>query len=292
MRNKSFKSLDEQVEILKSHGLRIDNEVEAKTFLMKNNYYRVSGYSLTLRKNDCFFYGTTFNNIVDIYNFDYELRHILLKYLEIIEVTLKSIYAYEFSYKYGPYGYLDVLNFTDENIYRTTIAKSEKQKERNLSNEAYLQHFKELNQPVPLWAYVDVLTLGNISKLYKITKVDVQKSVAAHYGLVLNTAHLTLGKFLHSMTILRNLCAHGSRLFNRLFEQKPFLSKQEKALLRKDSNGQQDNAHLFGFILLMKRLIAKKEFEAMKYEIISLSEKISFVDMKYYGFSDDWKSLI
>ena len=156
MRNKSFKSLDEQVEILKSRGLRIDNEVEAKTFLMKNNYYRVSGYSLTLRKNDCFFYGTTFNNIADIYNFDYELRHILLKYLEIIEVTLKSIYAYEFSYKYGPYGYLDVLNFTDENIYRTTIAKSEKQKERNLSNEAYLQHFKELNQPVPLWAYDDV----------------------------------------------------------------------------------------------------------------------------------------
>lgn len=43
MRNKSFKSLDEQVEILKSRGLRIDNEVEAKTFLMKNNYYRVSG---------------------------------------------------------------------------------------------------------------------------------------------------------------------------------------------------------------------------------------------------------
>lgn len=30
----------------------------------------------------------------------------------------------------------------------------------------------------------------------------------------------------------------------------------------------------------------------MKYEIISLSEKISFVDMKYYGFPDDWKSLI
>lgn len=33
VRNKSFKSLDEQVEILKSRGLRIDNEVEAKTFL-------------------------------------------------------------------------------------------------------------------------------------------------------------------------------------------------------------------------------------------------------------------
>ena len=94
MRNKSFKSLDEQVEILKSRGLRIDNEVEAKTFLMKNNYYRVSGYSLTLRKNDCFFYGTTFNNIADIYNFDYELRHILLKYLEISVLLYENLLAF------------------------------------------------------------------------------------------------------------------------------------------------------------------------------------------------------
>ena len=71
--------------------MTIVNKDYAKEFLLKNNYYRISGYSLTLRNHDIFYPGTTFQNIVDIYNFDRILRNILAKYLEIIEVTIKSI---------------------------------------------------------------------------------------------------------------------------------------------------------------------------------------------------------
>lgn len=52
MTNKDFRTIDEQVELLRSRGLTIEDEAEAKEFLLRNNYYRVSGYSLTLRKND------------------------------------------------------------------------------------------------------------------------------------------------------------------------------------------------------------------------------------------------
>lgn len=52
MADKDFKTIDEQIEILRSRGLTIEDEAEAKDFLLRNNYYRVSGYSLTLRKND------------------------------------------------------------------------------------------------------------------------------------------------------------------------------------------------------------------------------------------------
>ena len=95
MEEKKFKTIDEQLEILKSRGLIIEDESVAKEFLLYNNYYRVSGYSLTLRKNDIFYESTTFQNIIDIYNFDHEFRHIILKYIENIEVKFKSIYAYE-----------------------------------------------------------------------------------------------------------------------------------------------------------------------------------------------------
>lgn len=54
MADKDFKTIDEQIEILRSRGLTIEDEAEAKDFLLRNNYYRVSGYSLTLRKNDAF----------------------------------------------------------------------------------------------------------------------------------------------------------------------------------------------------------------------------------------------
>lgn len=84
MPDKEFKTIEEQINILKERGLKISNETEAADFLKYNNYYRISGYSLTLRNHDVFSKNSEFQNIMDIYNFDYELRHILLKYLEMI----------------------------------------------------------------------------------------------------------------------------------------------------------------------------------------------------------------
>ncbi len=74
MSTKDFKTIDEQLEILRSRGLIIDDENIAKDFLLYNNYYRISGYSLTLRKNNIFSKSASFQNIIDIYNFDHELR--------------------------------------------------------------------------------------------------------------------------------------------------------------------------------------------------------------------------
>lgn len=74
MTDKGFKTINEQLEILRSRGLTINDETQARDFLLHNNYYRISGYSLTLRKNDTFSRFATFQNIVDIYNFDHEQR--------------------------------------------------------------------------------------------------------------------------------------------------------------------------------------------------------------------------
>ena len=292
MAQKDFKTLDEQIAILKSRGLSIPHEAAAKQFLYQNNYYRVSGYSLTLRKHDVFTKSATFQNIIDIYDFDHELRHILLKYIEIIEVAVKSIYAYEFTKVHGATGYLDASNFLDPTRHATILANAEAQKTKRLPHEAYLKHFvEELKQDVPLWAYVDLLTISDISFLYSISKESIKTEVAKALGITKQGPYL-VGRFMHSMTIIRNLCAHGSRLYNRLFEQKPNLNKKELALLRKDPNGTVDNSHLFSFILIMKRLLSAEDFRALKAEIISLTSKIPFVEMKYYGFPDNWQKQI
>ena len=107
MAEKEFKTIAEQIALLKSRGLKIPNETKAGDFLLRNNYYRVSGYSLTLRKHDVFYPKFEFQNIMDIYYFDHELRHLLMHYIDCIEVSLKSVYAYEFSKVYGPTGYFD-----------------------------------------------------------------------------------------------------------------------------------------------------------------------------------------
>ena len=97
---------------------------------------------------------------------------------------------------------------------------------------------------------------------------------------------------MHSLTIIRNLCAHGSRLFNRLFEQKPRLSRKELAILRKDEQGNIDNAHLFGFIIIIKRLLKADDFAELKNELLDLKQKYPFVNLKYYGFPEDWQKVL
>ena len=94
MPDKEFKTIEQQIALLKGRGLQIPDSTLAADFLYRNNYYRVSGYSLTLRSHDEFVPGTTFQNIIDIYEFDHALRHTLLKYIEVIEVTVKSIYSH------------------------------------------------------------------------------------------------------------------------------------------------------------------------------------------------------
>lgn len=289
MPDKEFKTIEEQIALLRSRGLDISDNADVRDFLMRNNYYRVSGYSLTLRSHDLFKQNTSFQNIVDIYNFDHELRHILLQYIEVIEVTVKSIYSYEFTKRYGATGYLDVTHFSDDVKYHEIIDKANKQKMARLPHEAYLKHFVEdLHQDIPLWAYVDLLTISDISFLYSISDHDVQDAVASVLGIIHRGPDI-LKRFMHSMTIIRNLCAHGSRLYNRLFEQKPWLNKRERSLLRKDKSGTIDNSHLFGFILIMRRLLKPEEFTAMVNEISVLTIRYPFVNMKYYGFCDDWK---
>lgn len=292
MAEKEFKTIDEQIEILKGRGLSIEDEIVARDFLLRNNYYRISGYSLTLRSNDVFHPGTTFRNIQDIYEFDHELRHILLRYIEVIEVTVKSIYAYEFTKKFGATGYLDSRRFADVKKHQEIMSKAEKQKEARRQHEAYLKHYLEdLKQEIPLWAFVDLLTIADISFLYKISDPTIKEAVASKMGLEVKGASI-LESFMHSITIIRNLCAHGSRLFNRLFEQKPSLKRSELKLLMKSTNGEVDNAHLFGFIILLRRLLITSDFNDLKNDIIRLSEKYPFVGMRYYGFPSGWECKI
>lgn len=290
MADKEFKTIDEQIELLRSRGLTINDEAEAKDFLLRHNYYRVSGYSLTLRKDDVFAESATFQNIEDIYNFDHEFRHIILHHIETIEVQMKSVYAYEFTKVYGPLGYLDAARFSNQEKYQEIMEKADRQKRQRLRHEAYLKHFiNELRQEIPLWAYVDLLTISDISFLYTILERPLKITVARRFGLTMNRGPEILGHYMHSMTIIRNLCAHGSRIYNRLFEQKPSLNKREQELLIRRDDGTMDNAHFFGFFLIMKRLLPAENFADMKKAVIALTEKYPFVRLDYYGFREDWK---
>ena len=59
-----------------------------------------------------------------------------------------------------------------------------------------------------------------------------------------------------------------------------------------EKNGVVDNAHLYSFVLIMKRLLIRDEFVTMKSEIYELTKKYPFIDMKHYGFRNDWYTVL
>ena len=85
---KSFKSLDEQVEILRSKGLIIEDEELTKQILLRENYFFINGYRVLLMNSyadKSFIIGATFRELYSIFLFDRYMRNILFKNLMIIE---------------------------------------------------------------------------------------------------------------------------------------------------------------------------------------------------------------
>jgi len=284
-----FKTIDEQLEALRSKGLIIDNDAEARQFLFCVGYYTFKGYSRTLSNHGDFYPGTRFKNIMDIYMFDHELRHVLLKYIEKIEVRFKSIYAYRFAQMHNPDTYLDIGKFTDDETHSSIVSKADYYKNQRIKHDENLKAIEDSGQVIPIWAYLEFVSFGEASLLYSITDAQVKDVIAADYGLTVSSKADIIRKFIHRMVDLRNLCAHWDRLHNFIFSQKPFLNKHELGLLIRKPDGSYDNEHLYAFVIVMRRLLMPDEFSEMKSKIIDLNKKYPFVHMRHYGFRDDWR---
>ena len=101
---KVFKSLDEQVEILKNKGLVINDVDAAKNVLLRENYFFISGYRrlfMLSYKDNTFIPGTTFEELYSVFCFDRKIRNIFFRYILIVENNIKSIISYQLSKKYG-----------------------------------------------------------------------------------------------------------------------------------------------------------------------------------------------
>ena len=122
---KPFKTYAEQVRHLKSaHGLIVPDEERAMYILSKINYYRLSAYGISLREpgnKERYKAGTTFEDLVNLYNFDAALRSFLFLPITEIEVQFRTKVAYRLGQQYGPEGYRDGSNFLPKQNTKTKI---------------------------------------------------------------------------------------------------------------------------------------------------------------------------
>ena len=290
--DKKFLTIDEQIELLKARGLNVTDICEARKALENLNYYRLSGYSLTLRKDDKFYENIDFQDLMQIYNFDNELKTMLFNVLTEIEINLKTHIAYILGQQTGSMGYMLPTNYANQSHYRQFVTGFEKALKDN-KHEAFVKHHnEEYNGEYPIWVAVEVLSFGNTSKLFSALNYSIKETIGEEYYNGISPKYLET--WFHSMAVLRNICAHGVRLFNRgLPTAVAFTRKELDELKAYGYNPNSIGKRLFFAIIIIHRILYDKTLrdELIK-QIKMLMQKYPFVKIEHYGFKDNWEEIL
>lgn len=272
--SKGFRTIDEQIEILRQKGLIIEDIEFAKEVLLRENYFFVNGYRMLLMNSYAdrtFVVGSTFRELYSIFLFDRYFRNILFKNLMIIENQLKSVISYQLSKKYGykDKDYLNVKNFTNDKLktrkVRDVIDKMKRQIRVNGSHHMATMHYINNYGYIPLWVLVKVLSFGIVCDLYSILKYDDQVAVADIFGV----SSSCMGNFLPILSNYRNLCAHEDIVYEHRTEKSIFNTiYHEKLNIPKMNNeyiyGKND---VFSVLIILKFLLREDDFRLMMKEI-------------------------
>ena len=271
---KEFKNLDEQIEIFKSKGLKIENTEYAKDVLFRENYFFLNGYRHLLMRSNVdrrYVDGATFEELYSMFLFDRTLRNILFKNILIIENNIKSIISYQLSIKYGyrEKDYLVPKNFTANKEKTKQVAdilrKMKRQINLNATQHSATSHYVTNYGYIPLWVLVKVLSFGIVGELYSILKKEDQLGIAEIYNMDVDT----LLNYLPILSNYRNLCAHEDILFSNKTQRQISDNKYHKLLhipIMDDEYiyGKND---VFALIIILKQMLSKGEFSNLMEEI-------------------------
>ncbi|WP_251159393.1 Abi family protein [Caniella muris] len=277
-----FCSIEEQVSRLTSRGMTVSDRRAAENFLITHNYYRVvNGYKfLFLDKdrskpgNEVFREGSDFDQLVAVFMFDRELRSRCLFALEVAESRMKTATVHAFCDRHrGTLDYLSFSSYCSKDQYRAprrydanlsdllTMLKSASL--GNCHHKAYVGHYLEHYDDVPLWVLSGCLSFGNMAHFYDLCDVPTRNEACKLVGRVVGR-RIESKRMSFTYKVLRdyrNICAHGDRLFCA-------------------RTGRRDSYRFKDFIDRIETVLTATEFEDLV--LAPVSETIATLDMFPY----------
>lgn len=296
--NKKPLSFQNQITLLKSRGLLIDDEPKALSYLQEISYYRLSAYFLPYQiAKDKFEPNITFEQIIKTYSFDRELRLLVFDCIERIEVAIRTQFIYQMSMHYNDSHWQDNQNhfitpyynkignlvnpFAD---FQAIISKAKTARTPETFIKHYLNNYHKPANP-PSWMCFELLTIGELSHIYRGLKNNADKKRIADFFEVHPTVFIS---WLHTLTYVRNICAHHSRLWNR------DLAIEPEKLLKPKGNwiGKpfENNKRVFYFLCVLRYMLLRANpGNSMKQKVETLFYKYPTVPIKYLGIPSDGK---
>ena len=306
MASKVFKTIEEQLDILKSKNLIIDDYDKAKTTLLRENYFFLNGYRspFLMTGSKRFIDGSTFEELHALFTFDRYFRNIIFKNILIVENNYKSIFSYVLSRKYGykEKDYLNVDNF-DKNREKARqindlIRKVKRQIRINGYQHSATSHYINNYGYIPLWVGVKVLSFGLMGELFSILKQEDKDEIATYYN---NVDSSSLGDYLSILSNYRNLCAHEDILYNHETQKGINDTKYhaELDIPMVDDEYIYGKHDIFALIIILKHMLTYSDFKMMMneidYEIDWLSGRLRSIDVQKIlyrmGFPDNYKQI-
>lgn len=226
--------------------MEIDDERNAIAALTRYGYYRLSGYWYQFRVREeregrivtyeDFIPGTSFENILEIYEFDRKLRVAIFEALEKIEIALRFHIGHTL-------GFVDSEAISNPDLFKREFfvvrsdlisdgkARSPYEKlvssiNRNLnqSSEDFVKHHRErYGGRVPIWALTEVMTFSQLQALLLGLADSHLNQIAKNIGLTDKTGDGIGGvllNWLECLIAIRNIVAHHGRLWNRTLNKK------------------------------------------------------------------------
>jgi len=219
---KKATTVEQQIKALKDRGMQIDTgEEKAKEILNDIGYFRLGfycfpfemGYPNKKHRTHQYRQDTKFSDVVRLYYLDVDLRHLLLRYINRIEINFRTKVVYFTSNQY--------INCNTWFIDPAVIEKSfidkfdaELYTENFRKNPVIKNHHKKYinDKYAPAWKTLEFFTFGTVLKVFQNLKdKSLKQNISLQYG-VRNV--VTFENYFRAIVELRNLCAHGSVLFD------------------------------------------------------------------------------
>lgn len=291
--------LPTQLQKLKSRGLGVADDAAALSLLHNLGYYRLAGYAfpfLVPPARKIFKQGTTFEQIVRVYDFDRELRVLMMNAVERIEVTMRSRLVHATCLSWDAHWFMDAakfhphfnhLQFMDQVERDMGIRYDRTTQQRILPAthaETFIQHYyTKYGDPYlpPFWMTAEVLSLGALSKVYKgIGDAAIKAAIASPFGV---PAKMFEG-WLHSLAHLRNICAHHGRLWNRVFSINPPFAHKHRGIMLSPNKLE---GHL---VVLVDALDVAHPGHSFRQDFKALRDRYPEIDPVAMGFPAGWST--
>ena len=306
MKTKTFKTLEEQIDILVRKGLVIDDIETAKEVLLRENYFFINGYRHLFMKSDVdrtFIEGTTFREMYAMFYFDRQLRNIIFKNILIVENNLKSILSYVMSKNHGfkENNYLNPNNFVKDSRrnrqINDLIRKMKRQISVNGKQHTATAHYLNNYGYIPLWIVVKVLSFGIVGELYTILQYQDQKEIADVFEMDI----YSMVEYLPILANYRNLCAHEDICYinktQKFIEDTKY--HHQLNIPKEDDEYIYGKNDLFALIIIFKYVLNQDNFNLLinevEYELDRLEGRLKSISiqsvLEEMGFPENFREI-